>query len=478
MRSILILVPLLIGLTTFASAAQENSSISDQVASLKEQVESLKISVQELKTQNEDAKSSFKSVEQKLIEVKGLAPDTEFTKSMVQRAKAFEEQREFIKVWGSLTAITQTSINRRIHTSTQGNILYVDGAGNILANRFGQNSEDQTIGAGSFDLYLEAKVTGNTKVFTNLEANSPNQVFSPTLSLPNGNGTFSTHLNPQNLDVLNVLELYVESQWYDSRFTTTIGKIDLSNYFDGNTVAWDEHRQFLAGIFLDDPVFISVAPLNTIGARGSLNVGWGITFQAAVVSQDNSGQKLFNQMFAIGEIDYQTFFFFGKEGNYRAFGYVKDVDTIDQFGLATGRSTNGLGGGVSIDQKLTDKLTVFSRYGWNEDVLADGPSVAIPPFAAVESSISVGGQYKGLLPNRPDDMFGGAWGLINPSDPRTFNSGLPERPDNEYFMEFYYNYQIHDNFHVSPLLQLIIHPNGDDDENWTTILGGRAFLEF
>ena len=97
--------------------------------------------------------------------------------------------------------------------------------------------------------------------------------------------------------------------------------------------------------------------------------------------------------------------------------------------------------------------------------------------------MSGGGQYQGLLPNRPDDVLGVGAAWINPSNPITSNFGqsiqsLPQRDFDEWILEFYYNYKIRNNFHVSPVFQLMQHPNGDDDENVTAIFGGRAFLEF
>ncbi|MBI4970327.1 MAG: carbohydrate porin [Candidatus Omnitrophica bacterium] len=460
-----------------------SDDLSKQIQALKDQVNNLSSTVNELKSENTSVKARSKEMESEMATMKGLTPGTEISKSMESRVASLEEKVGTIKVSGSLTGILQASQNREKNTSIRGLENRNPDSGTVL-NRFGQNSGDQIIGAGSFDLYLESKILDNTRIYANLEANSANEVFQPSQSLPNGNPTFSTHLNSNNIDVLNVLELYVESQFYDKRLTTTVGKIDLTNYFDGNKVAWDEHRQFLAGAFLDNTTFASVVPYNTIGARGSLDIGWGLTFQAAVVSQDDSGQKLFNEMFGIMELDYQTFWFFNKEGNYRAYGYVKDVNTVNARGLLTGKSENALGGGISLDQKITDKATVFYRAGYNDDQLALNQSTQIAPFAAATSSMSGGGQYVGLLPNRPDDVTGVAAAWINPSNPiTTWSNGqsvqlLPQRDFNEWILEFYYNYQVAKNFHVSPVLQFLQHPNGDDDENVTAIFGGRAFLEF
>jgi len=447
---------LLLNISAVSPSAASAAPV-DEIEILKENVQQLTVSVQELEQDTLAIKSKNLELSKDLRRIKGLPPsesDVAF-KSLTARADRLNNMKGTIKISGSITAIVQASENHKITS--------------------GQTTNDRTIGAGAFDLYLESQITENTLFFANLEANSINQVFTPILSFPNGNSTFSTHLGPQNIDVMNILEIYVESIWYENKLTTTIGKLDLTNYFDGSLIAWDEHTQFLSGIFLDNPVFSSVVPLNTIGARIHYEMGRGFVFQAALASDDNSGDKLFNQLFGIIELDYKTHFFFGKEGNYRAYGYVENIASVDQMNNATGGSTNALGGGISVDQGLTDKLTAFLRWGANESTLADSPSNSFVQQPAVNSSLSLGAQYKGLLPNRPDDVFGGAWGFINPSDP--FGT-IPRRPDNEYFMEFYYNYKLRDNVRISPVLQFAEHPNGDSGENWITIFGGRAFLEF
>lgn len=463
--------------SAFADEKQQN--LLQEIKSIQENIQSLKSVVDKLKDENEALKSKTQIISADIAAIKGTLEETVTAKDFEKRVSRLGNKIGTIQISGSLLAIVQSSVNQRIHPGIQGNTVYVDGAtGATIRNNFGQINEDRTIGAGSFDLYLESYVLENTKVYANLEGNSANQVISPIISVPNSNATFSSHLSPQNIDVLNLLELYVESYWYDKRLTTTIGKIYISDYFDQNAIAHDEKNQFLGYAFYNSMTLASVEPYYTIGARASYDIGWGLTAQAALVSQDDSGEKLFNALFGIAELDYKTSLFFNKEGNYRMYAYVKDVDDIDttaQHTGLTGKSSNALGAGISMDQKLTDKFTVFSRLGWNEAKLAITTSTLDGVFPAVSSSISFGGQYEGLLPNRPDDTLGGAWALTNPSDP--FGT-FPERPDNEYFMEFYYNYHVKDNFHLSPLIQFVKHPNGDDDENWITIFGGKAALQF
>ncbi|MBI4398730.1 MAG: carbohydrate porin [Candidatus Omnitrophica bacterium] len=452
----------------------QTDDIQKQIEVLRSQINSLNSTVEGLKDENTSVKARSREMESELATLKGLQPGTEIAKSMENRVTTLEDKVGTIKISGALTGIVQSSVNRKINRSQQGQEPTNPDTATIF-NRSGQTTSDRTIGAGSFDLYMESKILDNTRIYTNLDANSANQVF-PSLSLPNGNTTFSTHLPAQNIDVLNVLELYVESQFYNDKFTATVGKIDLTNYFDGNKVAWDEHRQFLSGALLDNASFTTVVPLNTIGARGSYDIGWGLTAQAAVASEDNSGDKLFNQMFGIAEIDYQSFWLFGLEGNYRAYGYVKEINTFTDRGVVTGRDVMGLGYGLSGDQKLTDKLTIFARWGANQNALANNALNSATAFSpGAKGSWSTGGSYQGLLPNRPDDIAGGGFSWINPADPV---GQSPVRDFNEWLIEFYYSYKVADNLHVSPVLQFLKHPNGDNDENITTIFGGRAFLEF
>ncbi len=453
---------------------QTLSSHQSDLEALKNQVALLKNTVSELETENKEIKIQNEGIKDKILLMKGLDTGKNFDKSMLSRTLRTESLRPRINISGDLTAVVLGTINQKINTSRQGETIYVQN-GTTVKDNFGQKSEDRTVGAGSFDLYIEGRINNNMYVFTNLEANSDNEPVDPSLAQPNGNATFSTHLDDINVDVMNVLELYVENFWYGGKLITTIGKIDLTNYFDGNKVAWDEHTQFLSGVFLDDISFASVVPLNTPGARARLDLGKGFAAEIAGVKQQNSGNKLFNEWFGILELDYCTHFFRGLEGNYRIYGYVKDINQRNSFGVLTDETTNALGGGLSADQKLTEKLTVFGRCGYNDKDLAEGPSDSYDPFSAIDTSYSFGGQYEGLLPNRPHDVFGGAFGVAKPSEPPGI---FPERPFDEYFMEFYYSYKVSGVFHVSPVAQFMLHPNGDDDESWITLLGARAFLEF
>lgn len=484
----LVLIPLsLCGVPlAFAGGLEEGAGedLSNQIQALRDQINGLNSTVEELKDENASTRARSKELESELATIKGLQPGSEIATSMENRVASLEDKVGTIKVSGSLTAIVQSSVNRRNNPFTVPRPAGRDANASI-----NQQTNDQTIGAGSFDLYLESRVLENTRLYANLEANSPNQVFAPTLSVPNGNGTFRTH-EANQLDLLNVLELYVESQWYDKKLTTTIGKIDLTNYFDGNKVAWDEHRQFLAGAFLDNATFTSALPFNTIGARASWDIGWGLTTQIAVVSDDNSGLKLFNQLFAIWELDYQTFALWNREGNYRVYGYVKDVNTVQNRVVNTGASIEALGIGFSFDQKLTDKLTAFSRFGWNDSELSQEFGTPVSLGTNVERTASVGAQYEGLLPNRPQDIVGAAWAYIDPVSPELIDSSINggvsapaavfanNRPEDEQIIEFYYRYEVAKNLHISPVLQFLKGANGDDDENWAAIFGGRAFLEF
>jgi len=456
-----LLVPFVLASTTpaIAGGLEGSGDVAKQISALKDQINQLSSTVGDLKKDNLSSQARTKELESELATIKGLTPGSEIAASMETRVNSLEDKVGAIKISGAITGIVQSSVNHKINSSTQANNI------NFTPNRFGQTTNDQAIGAGSFDLYLEAKILDNTRIYANLEANSTNQVFG-SLFAPNGNITVSTNTAATGTDVLNLLEVYAESEFYDGRLVTTVGKIDLTNYFDGNNVAWDEHRQFLAGAFLDNPTFTAVLPFNTIGARASYDIGWGLTAQIAAVSADNAGTKLFNDAFGILEIDYNTQIF-GREGNYRVYGYVRQAADVSSASLIAAGESDAIGFGFSFDQTITDKFTVFSRFGFNSSKLAI--------LGGVENSVTVGGEYVGLLPNRPNDVFGAAWGTIKPTD-GPFVS--PETPDNEVFMEFYYNYEVANNFHISPVLQFIKHPLGDDDENWSSIFGGRALLEF
>jgi carbohydrate-selective porin OprB len=114
------------------------------------------------------------------------------------------------------------------------------------------------------------------------------------------------------------------------------------------------------------------------------------------------------------------------------------------------------GFGVSIDQQLTDKLTLFGRYGQHDK-----------SAYATSGAWSVGGQYSGLIPARKDDILGFAFGQISVS-------GAAQ----EKLSEVYYKAKLSEQIAVTPLVQYLINPEGNTSRENVTVLGLRTQIIF
>jgi carbohydrate-selective porin OprB len=84
---------------------------------------------------------------------------------------------------------------------------------------------------------------------------------------------------------LEVTEAWYEHRFLDTRLIFTVGKVNLTNYFDGNEVANDETTQFLATGFVNT---IAIEfPDNSPGARLTLSPNELLDF--SIAWQDGDG---------------------------------------------------------------------------------------------------------------------------------------------------------------------------------------------
>jgi porin len=106
-------------------------------------------------------------------------------------------------------------------------------------------------------------------------------------------------------------------------------------------------------------------------------------------------------------------------------------------------------------------MGLFTRVGWADEKVNE-----------IEFSGSVGLQYKGIIPDRDNDVlgFGIAHGTL--SDDAAFNSSL------EQVYEAYYNVEISPWLHITPDLQMIKDPGGDSDAGDAFVAGVRVQMDF
>jgi len=242
------------------------------------------------------------------------------------------------------------------------------------------------------------------------------------------------------------------------------GALDPRNYFAQNAFAGDAETQFLNNLF-DDPPAISW-PTTAAG-----NQVLGLQLWMTFGSQDqyrfdvgwyNAPGQFFSKAILFWQIAWTTQLQ-GRELHVRLYGQVDDR-----------ASSTSAAVGVSADWWATDRIGVFARM-----TARDNLRVQEGEFNFVESDWQFGAMFVGLLPGRPDDTLGVAWGLIK-GPIEAINPGTPK--NSEVVIEVYYRYMAEDGkLQVTPLIQFIVDPGMGGFANSTdtlVIAGLRVFVPF
>jgi hypothetical protein len=276
-----------------------------------------------------------------------------------------------------------------------------------------------------------------------------------------------------------------------SRETLTInfGKMDPFAFFDQNSAANDETRQFLASMFvhnalLDNPLAanvgadafgftpgVRVSYLNEKAKPESYRLSLGV-FGAGPAANFS---RAFTAPFFIVQAETRKRAFFGQDGNYRVYLWRNGQAPT----YVTGETRPHLGLGINFDQRVGDAVTLFGRYGkgWGERL----------PF---DHTVSLGAEVGGSYWQRGADALGVALGTNRVSSDFRRDSPMVDadgdgNPDFgfqaqgwEKVAEVYYRYRINKQFEVTPDFQLIQNPAGNGAAPSVKIFGARAQLMF
>ena len=269
----------------------------------------------------------------------------------------------------------------------------------------------------------------------------------------------------------DLIEAWYEHYFKNTPLTLTLGKLDAAAYLDGNDYANDECTQFLGDIFKNSPV-IGFPDDNSAGVRAKLDPADFLDIELTVVDANADWEDAFDNLFLAGQLNLKPNIF-ERPGNYRVYGWLNDKDHI-KWDDALKTKEENYGFGLSFDQEITDVLGAFARYGWQDPkVYADGSDFSL------EQSWSAGIQLAGSLWARDDDIFAIGFGQVMPSDDYKKANDLKAKTESH--LEAYYNFKVNDHLSVSPDIQVIWNPYGDDAANGdeTIFVGGvRAQVDF
>ena len=149
---------------------------------------------------------------------------------------------------------------------------------------------------------------------------------------------------------VSLREAWIKTQVFDKRLSLTLGRVDLTNYFDHNAVANDEASRFINDALVNNPVLGLTT--NGLGLVAVYDPKIGLNAKLGVQQSKDDATSLSTARFVLGEVEYLARPFSLPEGHYRLWARQDN---------STGTANTGYG--LSIDQKITPAVTLFGRYG-------------------------------------------------------------------------------------------------------------------
>ena len=207
----------------------------------------------------------------------------------------------------------------------------------------------------SADLFFTAGIAQNTVFFADIVALSgaPPDAEIPSLTLLNG---YTARLVRQN--ELNLREVWLRTELFGQRLALTTGRLDLTNYFDANALSNDESTQFLSDALVNNQMLGLSS--NGTGVAAEFDPKNGFRLKFGLQQSNTDATNLTESLFTLSEVGYTFTPFSLPEGNYRL--WFRTDNSFEDIRK---------GVGISFDQKLTNAVGLFARYG-TQDTEADG----------------------------------------------------------------------------------------------------------
>ncbi len=336
-------------------------------------------------------------------------------------------------------------LGTHLHALTKS-ITISGGLTGVLQGSLGNRPRDFADVVGRGDVVFSFKVGDFTTAVIDVEATGGNGLDAHLANFSVLNGVAGS-----TNDRVRFREAWVEHSAFGDRLIATIGKISLTNYFDSNAVANSENSQFLAGAFVNSAIL--GAPANGPGLRVTAKLAEPLTLGIGYGSGDADSADILDHGFGIAELGCKHKL--GElEGNIRVYG---TIDGALPDGSRKLVEKDAYGFGVSIDQQLNDRITLFGRYGQHDK-----------SAYATRNAWSAGGQYVGPITARKDDILAFAFGQVD-----VIGASAKEK-----LAEMYYKAKVNDQIAITPVVQYLINPAGEADRHNVTVLGLRTQVIF
>ena len=267
-------------------------------------------------------------------------------------------------------------------------------------------------------------------------------------------------------DAVYVGNAYLKQNFLGNKVYTASGLVQLSNWFDTNAVANDADEQFSSGSLVNNPTI--PLPYAAPGAVAGVKPNNWLYAQTAVTYNPRIGSFVPLRYSYVKE-DYLLNLYeagltpriHNLQGNYRFLFWLDQ--RYDRLVPGTSRERDNRGVALSFDQQVTDRITVFCRYGLT--------SRTVLP---IEDFWSVGAQLSAPLPGRKQDILGVAMGQSLIDD--EYRAGWRANAPAETVYEIYYRIKINEYLAITPNLQFITHPEAQRGSDYGAICGIRVVL--
>jgi len=403
----------------------------------------------------EALKDSVRQLEEKLKEQKLKASQIEEGQKLFKdELSSIVEALKGIEIGFSATGVAQGSI---------GN----DKNKNIPSDR---ERKDRVDGSISADLEISKKI-GDHGLATVILSGAHGEGIDPRIP-----SWWGINDDSEGDKDVYLRELWYEHKLFDDKLVFTIGKVDLTNYFDSNAAANDETAQFLSSGFVNS-IAIEFPDDNGPGVKVQfipmdlldISFAWG--------DGDADWNELGRRSFFIGEVGLHPKF--GElQGNYRLYSWFREHKRDDDFGVSwkdrirgKSKSKDGWGLGLSVDQALNPNVTLFARLGYQDKKAYE-----------FDWAWSLGAEIKGDYWGRKDDILGAAFGMAMISgDYKDFKRIVDAEPwfkKNESHLEIYYRFQLNKHISISPDLQILWNAQGNGKFDPVTVIGLRGAIVF
>jgi len=286
---------------------------------------------------------------------------------------------------------------------------------------------------------------------------------------------------------MDITELWYEHTFWDSSVSVRLGKMDLTGgfehhgcpvAFDCSSYANDETTQFLNNALINNPTI----PFPDYGLGVAVHYNpTRLWYLSAAVADAKADIRETGFRTTFHDEDY--FFYIAEtgitpklhsargplQGAYRAGIWYDPQDKQELSNGKTHRDDTGFY--ATLDQMLykenndaqdSQGLALFGRYGWASSKVNE-----------ITNFWSMGIQYQGLIPGRDDDVLalGFAQGTLS-------DSATAFTDDYESVLELYYSAQISPWLAVSPSIQYVANPGGDETVSDAVVLGARVQMSF